>query len=480
MWRAISIYGMLPLMARWAGVFAAKCCGAALVGNPPSANIPLLLSFLLIPHQSVGTFSCSRCFSSALGDAASVGILPRINPRALPLPRLPAVAGIPVPFATLLGRLRCLQLALGLWEFFPIPGPPAMPPVDAASVGIPPRINPRPLPLPRLLAVASRASWPFAVSTAGVATVGIFSTTGRVRTLLGRWRHPQSMLHPWESLARFPSPGFPLSPVGIPVLFAALLGRLRCPQPALQSWETFPPLSGYPDHFRIRRLPPSPRLPPTRPPSLAIGLSLCSNIRSHHALPHARGVSFVPRRIVPVDRQRWTMTRWAPNSTRPSSPYTRRYLQTWYPACPTSPRRPSAFRNQPSKRGIRNNSYTTSEFTESRALAPFRTLQAEHLDKVLNNPYIVVLKGDLHSSALDNHFISLRAAHEEDPPVEGPDGINQVYNGHLKCMPVVSPTRSTYQGDARSCLRRTRFHCSCLRHLAISSMGTFLNLTLVA
>jgi len=67
------------------------------------------------------------------------------------------------------------------------------------------------------------------------------------------------------------------------------------------------------------------------------------------------------------------------------------------------------------------------------ALAPFHTLQAEHPDRVLNNSYIIVLKDDLHSSALDNHFNFLQAAHEEDPLlVEGSVGISQVYNGHLK------------------------------------------------
>jgi len=67
------------------------------------------------------------------------------------------------------------------------------------------------------------------------------------------------------------------------------------------------------------------------------------------------------------------------------------------------------------------------------ALAPFHTLQAEHPDKILNHSYIVMLKDDLHASALDNHFNFLQAAHEEDPlPADGPTGISQVYNGHLK------------------------------------------------
>ena len=67
------------------------------------------------------------------------------------------------------------------------------------------------------------------------------------------------------------------------------------------------------------------------------------------------------------------------------------------------------------------------------ALAPFHTLQAEHPGKVLNNSYIVMLKDDLHTSALDNHFNFLQAAHEEDPlSADGPVGISQVYNGHLK------------------------------------------------
>ena len=67
------------------------------------------------------------------------------------------------------------------------------------------------------------------------------------------------------------------------------------------------------------------------------------------------------------------------------------------------------------------------------ALAPFHTLEAEHPDKVLNHSYIVVLKDDLHTSALDNHLNFLQAAHEEDPLLaEGPIGISQVYNGLLK------------------------------------------------
>jgi cerevisin len=67
------------------------------------------------------------------------------------------------------------------------------------------------------------------------------------------------------------------------------------------------------------------------------------------------------------------------------------------------------------------------------ALAPFHTLQAEHPDKVLNNSYIIMLKGDLHSSAIDNHFNFLQVAHEEDPLLAaGPVGVSQVYNGHLK------------------------------------------------
>ncbi|KAF9784070.1 peptidase S8/S53 domain-containing protein [Thelephora terrestris] len=67
------------------------------------------------------------------------------------------------------------------------------------------------------------------------------------------------------------------------------------------------------------------------------------------------------------------------------------------------------------------------------ALAPFHTLQAEQPDKVLNHSYIVMLKDDLHSSTVDNHFNFLQAAHEEDPLlIDGPVGISQVYNGHLK------------------------------------------------
>ena len=67
------------------------------------------------------------------------------------------------------------------------------------------------------------------------------------------------------------------------------------------------------------------------------------------------------------------------------------------------------------------------------ALAPFHTLQAEHQDKVLNNSYIIMLKDDIHTSAVDNHFNFLQSAHDEDPLLaDGPVGISQVYNGHLK------------------------------------------------
>ena len=67
------------------------------------------------------------------------------------------------------------------------------------------------------------------------------------------------------------------------------------------------------------------------------------------------------------------------------------------------------------------------------ALAPFHTLQAEQPEKVLNHSYIIMLKDDLHSSAVDNHFNFLQAAHEEDPLLaDGPAGISQVYNGNLK------------------------------------------------
>ena len=67
------------------------------------------------------------------------------------------------------------------------------------------------------------------------------------------------------------------------------------------------------------------------------------------------------------------------------------------------------------------------------ALAPFHTLQAEHQDKVLNNSYIVMLKDDLHSSAMDNHLNFLQVAYEEDPLLaDGPVGVSQIYDGHLK------------------------------------------------
>jgi len=44
-----------------------------------------------------------------------------------------------------------------------------------------------------------------------------------------------------------------------------------------------------------------------------------------------------------------------------------------------------------------------------------------------------MLKEDLHTSATDNRFNFLQAAQEEDPLLaNGPVGISQVYNGHLK------------------------------------------------
>ena len=67
------------------------------------------------------------------------------------------------------------------------------------------------------------------------------------------------------------------------------------------------------------------------------------------------------------------------------------------------------------------------------ALAPLHTLQAEHQDKVVNNSYIIVLKDDLHASAVDNHFNFLQAIHQEDPLIaDGPVGISHVYNSYLK------------------------------------------------
>ena len=45
-----------------------------------------------------------------------------------------------------------------------------------------------------------------------------------------------------------------------------------------------------------------------------------------------------------------------------------------------------------------------------------------------------MLIDDPHSSAMGNHFNFLQAAHEEDTLLaDGPIGISQVYNGHLKC-----------------------------------------------
>ena len=57
-----------------------------------------------------------------------------------------------------------------------------------------------------------------------------------------------------------------------------------------------------------------------------------------------------------------------------------------------------------------------------------------------------LLKDDLHFFGMNNHFNFLQATHEEDPLlVEGPVGISQVYNDHIKgCAGC-----STYWGDVR-------------------------------
>ena len=66
------------------------------------------------------------------------------------------------------------------------------------------------------------------------------------------------------------------------------------------------------------------------------------------------------------------------------------------------------------------------------ALAPFHTLQAEHQDKAIKNSYIVVLKDDLSTAAVDNHLNVLQAIHEDDPLIaDGSVGISQVYNSYL-------------------------------------------------
>ena len=44
-----------------------------------------------------------------------------------------------------------------------------------------------------------------------------------------------------------------------------------------------------------------------------------------------------------------------------------------------------------------------------------------------------MLKDDIRTPTLDNHFNFLQAAHEEGPLLaDSPVGISQVYNGHLK------------------------------------------------
>ena len=68
----------------------------------------------------------------------------------------------------------------------------------------------------------------------------------------------------------------------------------------------------------------------------------------------------------------------------------------------------------------------------SLTLAPLHTLKAENQDRVVNNSYIIVLKDDLHTSTVDNHFNFLRAVHEEDPLIaDGSVGISHMYNSYL-------------------------------------------------
>ena len=51
---------------------------------------------------------------------------------------------------------------------------------------------------------------------------------------------------------------------------------------------------------------------------------------------------------------------------------------------------------------------------------------------MIKNSYIVVLKDDLSTSAVDNHLNFLQAIHEEDPLIaDGLVGISQVYNSYL-------------------------------------------------
>jgi hypothetical protein len=72
----------------------------------------------------------------------------------------------------------------------------------------------------------------------------------------------------------------------------------------------------------------------------------------------------------------------------------------------------------------------TSRGRNPLALAPFHTLLP---DKVLNNSYIIVWGDNFHSSALDNRFNFLQAAHKERPlPVHGPVGISHACHDHFE------------------------------------------------
>jgi hypothetical protein len=82
-------------------------------------------------------------------------------------------------------------------------------------------------------------------------------------------------------------------------------------------------------------------------------------------------------------------------------------------------------------------------------LAPFYTLQAEHPDKNLNHSYIVMLKDDLHTPTLDNHFNFLQAAHEDPLLADGPVCISIQRSPQGLRWPFHRRRHPTDQGDAR-------------------------------
>jgi cerevisin len=62
-------------------------------------------------------------------------------------------------------------------------------------------------------------------------------------------------------------------------------------------------------------------------------------------------------------------------------------------------------------------------------------MSAPHPHGSINNSYLVMLKNDVPSSVMQNHFNFLTVAHESDPlQLDGgvQSGIRHVYNGHIK------------------------------------------------